>query len=452
MRPIAFLFPALLAASGSSVPAADTIHVPGDQPTIQAGIDLALDGDTVLVAPGTYVEHVRFKGRSIEVRSASGPAKTTIKGSLGGPVVTFNSGEGPDTVLEGFTITGGWDINGGGINCDDSSPTVRGNVVTGNHAQGGHGGGLGGGIAAFDSALVLENNRVLANTNGFGTGAGICLVRCTAIVRGNDIAGNKGASPPDSFGGGLVLFYDNSAVHHNTIVGNEASQGGGILCYWSTADIRDNIVWDNTASLIGDQLYVDGVGVPTIEYNDVQGGWSGTGNLDLDPLFQDPGAYDYTLTPASPCIDMGDPASAPDPDGTRADMGARPLGQFVAAATVRNGSGANALRYAPTTTPVLGTTWAATVDTTGHAGATISVLFGFAAQGTPFFTGAGEVLVDPTSELLFLDAVVPLAGLASHALPVPLDYALSGLTLPSQALVLGGGPELCNAVDLRLGL
>ena len=61
----------------------------------------------------------------------------------------------------------------------------------------------------------------------------------------------------------------------------------------------------------------------TISYSDVQGGWTGTGNIDLDPLFENPIAGDYHLTIGSPCIDTGSPWEwTNDPDGTRADMGA----------------------------------------------------------------------------------------------------------------------------------
>jgi len=57
-----------------------TIHVPPDQPTIQAGIDVAVGGDTVLVAPGTYVENIDFKGKAITVTSEQGADVTVIDG------------------------------------------------------------------------------------------------------------------------------------------------------------------------------------------------------------------------------------------------------------------------------------------------------------------------------------------------------------------------------------
>ena len=113
-----------------------TIHVPADQPTIQDGIDAAVNGDTVLVAPGTYVENIDFKGKAITVKSKLGPKVTVIDGGNPldpdyGSCVLFVNGEGVDSVLEGFTLTNGTGTEvygngvlvGGGICCETSNPT-----------------------------------------------------------------------------------------------------------------------------------------------------------------------------------------------------------------------------------------------------------------------------------------------------------------------------------------
>jgi len=98
---------------------ADVINVPADQSTIQAGINSAVDGDTVLVAEGTYLENINYKGKAITVASlfiidadTSHISNTIIDGSSpsnpdSGSVVTLDSGEDTTSVLSGFTITGG---------------------------------------------------------------------------------------------------------------------------------------------------------------------------------------------------------------------------------------------------------------------------------------------------------------------------------------------------------
>ena len=97
----------------------EVINVPGDQPTIQAAINSAVDGDTVLVAEGTYYENIDFKGKAIVVAShfltdgdETHVDSTIINGSHSsdpsqGSVVYFASGEDTTSVLCGFTITGG---------------------------------------------------------------------------------------------------------------------------------------------------------------------------------------------------------------------------------------------------------------------------------------------------------------------------------------------------------
>jgi len=122
--------------------AAGVISVPAGQPTIQAAINAASAGDTVVVAPGIYHERIDFKGKAIEVRSAAGPASTIIDGDGGGIVVVFHTAETRASVLRGFTITDGVEppmesqLVGGGVAVHSASPTIVGNVVTANSGSG----------------------------------------------------------------------------------------------------------------------------------------------------------------------------------------------------------------------------------------------------------------------------------------------------------------------------
>ena len=121
--------PAVAASSfrpigGTSPAAADILHVPGDYPTIQEAINAAVDGDEVEVHPGTYNETINFLGKAIRVYSTDGSDVTIIDGQQNGTVVTCANGEGPETVIDGFTITGVSGTNGGAMRNYQSSATV----------------------------------------------------------------------------------------------------------------------------------------------------------------------------------------------------------------------------------------------------------------------------------------------------------------------------------------
>ncbi|MGA7238047.1 MAG: hypothetical protein WBY44_20335 [Bryobacteraceae bacterium] len=87
--------------------AAVTINVPADHPTIQGAITSASNGDTIMVAPGTYQENLNFLGKAITVTSSGGAAVTIIDGRGTDSVVRFGAKEGPTSVLNGFTLQHG---------------------------------------------------------------------------------------------------------------------------------------------------------------------------------------------------------------------------------------------------------------------------------------------------------------------------------------------------------
>ena len=110
----------------------------GDFDNIQAGIDAAVDGDTVLVAPGEYViiESITFRGKAITVRSEAGPEETTIRMSdldTDDAVMLFENGEGAGSLLEGLKLTGS---RLSGVSCIGSSPSLENCVMTANYHSG----------------------------------------------------------------------------------------------------------------------------------------------------------------------------------------------------------------------------------------------------------------------------------------------------------------------------
>jgi hypothetical protein len=281
------------------------IHVPGDSTTIQGGIDGAVDGDTVMVADGTYTgdgnRDIDFTGKAIVVMSENGPDVTIIdcEGREEDPHrgFSFTHGEGPYSILKGFMITGGFIAggDGGAIICSDSSPRIDNCIITGNVAaqdlfNGGGGVFLSGSSSVFSNCLISRNK---SSTDGGGV--------CTYLAHGqlpkfiNCIIADNWASRS----GGAV--YDDQSIpsfSNCTIAGNTAGSTGGAI--WSTeAKIMNSIIWNNSEPAIFIAAY--------ISYSNVEGGWTGIGNIDADPLFFTLGEFEYFLDAGSPCIDAGGP-------------------------------------------------------------------------------------------------------------------------------------------------
>lgn len=287
------------------------IQVPEDQPTIQDGIDIAADGDLVMVAPGTYVENILIVDKDITVQSQCGPNITIIDGNEEPNAVFINLTD--ESILDGFTIQNGFQS---GICSASASPRIENCIVKENSNEDGSGG-----IFLTFSDPIIVNCTIFSNIAEYG--GGICCQYSDPIVENCCIYENTAMG-----GAGLFLSRSEATVTNCTISGNTATnEGGGIYSIMDSNPLFTNcILWNNSAPVDKEVYYTTSL-TPRIWYSDVEGGWPGTGNIDEDPLFV--GGGDYHLTASSPCIDTGTDAGVIEdmdcetrPYGPGFDMGA----------------------------------------------------------------------------------------------------------------------------------
>ncbi len=249
--------------------------------TIQKGIDWALPGDTVMVAEGTYTgagnKNLDFYGRPITVKSAGGPYATIIDCQNSARAFLFHRGEVANALVEGFTLTGGSSWQGGAIYIRQASPTIKNCIISCNYANstGGDVAGMGGGglFCSYSSSQVIN-----------------------CVFEGN-------VTPGD---GGAIYNYLSSTnrIVNCTFIGNQADRGSSAFCRYGYATMVNSIVWGNGA----DPTNVLS-GPIAASYCDIEGGWPGVGNIDVDPIFVDPCNGDYRLSANSACIDTGNNAA-----------------------------------------------------------------------------------------------------------------------------------------------
>lgn len=319
----------------------------GDARTIQAAIDSSSDGDSVLVAAGTYYVNLKIQQKDdLSLVSESGPEVTVLDGRYPAEGATIRwqvirCQLSSNTLIEGFTIQEGSPEGlqakyGGGILLGGGRTTVRGNIIQNNENL--YGGGIGFGqnaqymegtvieenlirwnmgtegcagvyaasvagpiyirdntflenlgmaVHASSSHFVVEDNVCERNSSEFGVigiGSGNCVARRNIVI--------------DNLGYGIAGY--GSVVEENTVVGNT---GRGLWLTW--VDVRRNLVASN--GLEG----IKAMDCGEVSCNDSWGNLGGdyafaavsdtSGNISEDPLFCDPEAGDYTLASESPC-------------------------------------------------------------------------------------------------------------------------------------------------------
>jgi hypothetical protein len=305
------------------------LHVPDEYSSVEAAIYDAQGGETVVLQPGSYDEYINFHGKPITVASTNPydpnvVAATIIDGAGAGPALTFSEGEGPASILAGFTITNG----AKGVYCENSSPTIAHCVITDNA---GHGidcidsgptivdctisDNAGAGISLYsvehNTAVVIINCRLLANTLDAVSCENTNLDIINSLIAGNGANGFWAYSS-------LLLSITNSTIVENAELGFSAEE--------CRTTVANSIIRENGLG----QIYEDD-GILRLRYCNIEGGWPGIAVIDAEPNFVVPGAWvdvndpniivepndpnalwlegDYHLLAGSACIDVGDNAS-----------------------------------------------------------------------------------------------------------------------------------------------
>ncbi|MBN2134876.1 MAG: hypothetical protein JW737_04025 [Acidobacteria bacterium] len=297
----------------------------GPKKTIQAGLDVAGDGEQVIVAPGTYTGNgnrdLQFSSKDMHLLSEKGPLQTIIDcqaSSINGHNGIMFYYETPKAVVKGFTIKNGYleSYSGGGIACSYSHPTILDCRIENCSAV------YGGGIAMWWSNplianCIINNNHGLPNAWNHGDGGGIYVYYGSPYIKNCLITNNTGGRD----GGGISSYGDAPVISNCTIYGNstiDPQGGGGMYLGYSiqTPKVINCIVWNNTP----DSARMFTWATPVATYSDIQGGtgmpWFGVGCIDISPDFAIGSLHNFYLSQTaagqstnSPCVDTGESSS-----------------------------------------------------------------------------------------------------------------------------------------------
>ncbi len=316
--------------------------------TIQAGVDAAASSDTVLVNDGTYVLTEQINAYApIIIRSVNGPGTTIVDGN--GPVTSNRCFYlEADCTLDGFTVTNGHSPQGqagGGVYCVNETVTITNCIISGNTAEEGGGGTVGGTLynctisgntawtAGGASGGVLHNCTIIENTANYGGGVfNATLENCTISRNSGEYGGGASyctlnnctlsGNSATMCGGGAYSLEHAYTLNNCTLSGNTAGESGGGAYYCAL----------NNCTLSGNSAAVNGGGAcysslnncivyhnpgsdihaSTVKYTCSPDAAAGSdGNITNAPLFIDANNGNYRLSAGSPCINAGHNSMAP---------------------------------------------------------------------------------------------------------------------------------------------
>ena len=332
--------------------------------TIQRAIDACVNGDTVRLNPGNYIEtfdfnskDIVFESRAYELVDPDLIRRTVISsGALGGSCLELIGQDAAYVEIKGITFSGGQSQVGGGIYVENSSPKLSGIIVENNTAEVGggiyinesdveldhvtvknNGSNFGGGIYATGSIVKLISSSVDSNIAYWGAGlysedSGFDIERSNirfnlAYIEGGAIYQNGNSMDITEsaitsntgldFGGALVCYMGIMDLDRVTIAGNSSNYGSAFNMREAAIMISNSIVWENGENTVYSSSSSQ-ASMMNIGYTNFYGGESylsanasiildwGDGNLDIDPLFCSVESNNFSLQEGSSCLIASD--------------------------------------------------------------------------------------------------------------------------------------------------